>query len=239
MVSREQFTQLIGKLDIQQFEYLEKLFQQCPNNVFECMRQMRVRRGQVFIQAGDSCDAVYIILKGSAGGIDMQRLGNAYRFMEYSSTDILGDFELLGDIREYRITVRAVNECEILAIPSATYLEWMEHDINALFMRTRKLMNTLTNEASEVRKYLFLSCRDRLILYLVESYDKRAKGGKYRINKTQSELAESVGFTVRTIQRTTKSLEKEGYISNESGKICISQEQYLKLKEYMEDNLLN
>lgn len=239
MESKHQFTDKIRGLEPKQFEYLNKLFKNCPEQVIHAMRYMKVPKGYVLIHAGYPCDSVYIILRGNTIGIDFQKPGNAYMFRDYSGTDVLGDFELFGDIAEYCISIRAVTECEVVVIPASLYLKWMQSDINALFMRTCKLMNDMTLDAAIERKYLFLNSKDRLVLYLVEEYEKKGKAETYRLKKTQPELAERIGFNTRTIQRSIQSLDEANLISIDKGKICISLDNYWKLKEYMEENLLN
>lgn len=239
MESKQQFIEKMKNLTPEQFEYLNQLFKDCPEEVIKAMRYRKVPKGYVLIYAGNVCDSVYIILQGNTVGMDFQKLGNAYVVREDSSTDVLGDFELFGDIKEYRITIRAVTDCEMVVIPAEVYLKWMQQDINALFMRTRKLMNSLTLQAASERKYLFLNCRDRLILHLVEEYEAKGRGETYRLKSTQPELAERLGFNTRTIQRSVQSLENNGRISIDKGKISISLEDYWKLKEYVEENLLN
>lgn len=239
METKEQFTGRLKNLTSEQRSYLNRLFQNCPEEVIKSMRYRKVPKGYVLIHAGAVCDSVYIILRGNTVGMDFQKLGNAYVVREDSCTDVLGDFELFGDIREYRITIRAVTDCEVVVIPAAIYLKWMQQDINALFMRTRKLMNSLTLEAAIERKYLFLNCKDRLILHLVEEYETKGLGEVYRLKNTQPELADRLGFNTRTIQRSIQNLEMSDLIAIEKGKICISLERYQKLKEYVEEHLLN
>ena len=158
MESKEQFRTIIKKLSPDKYDYLNRLFENCPDYVIRSMQYARVKKNHTIIQGGSLCDTVYIIIDGRVSGIDFQPLGNVYMFKEYVSTEVLGDFELFGDIKSYRITVRAVTECGILKIPAFVYLDWMQQDIGALFMRTRKLMNMFTNEAAKERKKLFLNC---------------------------------------------------------------------------------
>lgn len=221
-------------------ESLYMLFLACPQKVVQAMQCMEVKKGHTFIQAGTPCEAVYIILNGRASGTDFQVSGNVYRFREYCAGEVLGDFELFSEFPEYRVTVCAATDCELAVIPSSIYLAWMQSDIHALFMRTRSLMKTLTSEASDGRKYLFLNCKDRLIIYLAEAYEKREGNadGQWKLQKTQPELADRIGFNVRTLQRNLYSLEEMGFISLEKGKIHISQQQYGKLKQYLQKNLL-
>ena len=98
-------------------------------------------------------------------------------------------------------------------------------------------MSTLTSESINHRKYMFMSCKERLMKYLVESYAcKREKNTCIlRLNKTQTELSDRVGFNVRSVQRSIAALEKENLITLESGKITVSQEQFVKMRKYLEE----
>lgn len=239
MKSKEEFTEIIQKLEKEQFQYLNKLFENCPEEVIRNMRHIEIPKNYTLIQSGTPCECVYIILKGRASGLDFQMVGNVYMFMEYSEPEILGDCEVFGDIKDYRVTIRSLTACELLVVPAAVYLRWMQQDIGSLFMRIRNLMRTLTTQTSDERKYRFLDCKKRLTLYLIEVFERVPARNFCKLKKTQSELAERVGFTVRTIQRNVQSMEKEGMITTESGKICMTKDQYLMLKEYAKQNMIN
>ena len=84
------------------------------------------------------------------------------------------------------------------------------------------------------REYLLMGCKERLIDYLVRFYEKNDKNEKIKIEKTQMELADKVGFNVRSIQRNIALLEKEKMISLENGKMTITRKQYAIMKDYMD-----
>lgn len=239
MESKEQWHGKLSELGTEDRESLTRLFTNCPAPVIAAMQIIRVPEGYHLIEAGTPCNVIYIILKGAASGMDYQLSGNLYLFVEFAVADVLGDYEILGDISAYRVSIRTASECELAVIPAALYLDWMRGDANALFIRTRKLMNTLTIQTSEARRYLFLSCRERLSLYLIESYRRAGQKDACKLDITQAELAERVGFTVRTIQRTMAGLEKDGMIRKEAGKIWIADEQYHLLLQYTKHHFKN
>lgn len=47
--------------------------------------------------------------------------------------------------------------------------------------------------------------------------------------------SDRVGFNVRSVQRSIADLEKENLITLESGKITVSQEQFVKMRKYLEE----
>ena len=150
---------------------------------------------------------------------------------------IVGDFEVFGDYSEYCVSICAATDCRLLKISSKKYIQWIRHDEDALFLRIKNIMTTLTFERKIDREYVFMNCKERLINFLVKSYENGRKDnvGKYRVSKTQAEIADRIGFNIRSVQRNIASLEKEAIISSENGKITISKEQFLQLKIYNDE----
>lgn len=52
---------------------------------------------------------------------------------------------------------------------------------------------------------------------------------------TDGALSDRGGFNVRSVQRSIAALEKENLITLESGKITVSQEQFVKMRKYLEE----
>ena len=52
---------------------------------------------------------------------------------------------------------------------------------------------------------------------------------------TDGALSDRGGFKVRSHQRSIAALEKENLITLESGKITVSQEQFVKMRKYLEE----
>lgn len=231
MKTKDELDKLIDSIHSERASYLKELFQNCPEFVISAACLVSFRIGDELFRAGKPCDYIYFILSGKVRGIEYQQPGNMYVFMEFTEADILGDYEVFGEIPECRVTIQAVEPCKALAIPANIYVAWMHMDINALYLRIQKIMNTMTHQMSDERKYILLNCRERLILFITEQYRKKGNNKEYKFHMTQPELADRIGVTVRTIQRNLLSLEKEGMIAVKAGKICISADQYQKLNQ--------
>ena len=79
-----------------------------------------------------------------------------------------------------------------------------------------------------------MNCKERLVDYLVKSYEngQTDSQGRHRVSKTKAELADRIGYNVRSVQRGIAALEKDEMISNANGKITLTKEQFLRLKQY-------
>lgn len=237
MKQKDEVKQLFGELPLSQKQYLEDLFENCPQYVIETLQVKNLKKGQEFIRAGEPSRNVFIILRGRARGKELQNAGNIYIFRDFSKGDILGDFEVLGELDKCRVAISAQEDMEVLIIQPERYLKWMQEDVHALFLRVKKIMQTLTYQMSDERALLTLSCKDRLILFITDKYRRKGNGKKYKFHMTQGEFADCIGVTVRTIQRSIYSLEKEGMITLEAGKICVTPEQYLELERFRTEQL--
>ncbi len=237
MESKVQLLEIVSKKASDRKDYIIDLLKNMPEEVAKEVIYIEIPKNEYLVCEGEKCDAIYILLKGRVVGLDHQSVGRVHSFMDFTKMYIIGDFELFGDIKDYKVTVQTAEDCKLLKLSANMYLHWIKNDANALFLRLRLIVNTLSNERKNDRKFLVMACKDRLAVFLVKYYEREATNKKARIKvkKTQSELADKVGYNIRSVQRCIASLEKEGLIANETGKIVIGQEHYLALKEYLED----
>ena len=239
MDSRQKLLESFRLLQGKKRDLLEDMFRKCPEYVVKAAEQIRIPSKQTFISAGEKCANIYILLKGKARALDYQKSGNLYAFKEFYPGHIMGDYECLGKAKDYVISISTVTTCEMLALPSAIYMNWMREDNHALMIRMEQLMQELILETKENRKYLFLNSRERLLLFLIEQFEEYEGITTLKIKKTQEEIAERLGVDKRTVQRSIKDLKDEEMISLDSGKIQISETQYFRMKEYEQDRLLS
>lgn len=233
MESREYLFELIKKKGCDRQTYLMDLFKYVPEGTVKEMELKIVHKNEAVISAGDPSDYIYFMIHGQVVGLDYHQTGYVYSFMDFTKMNILGDFEAFGDVSNYDITLWAVEDCVLIRLSKNSYLNWVRHDENALFLRIRDIVSTLSLERKGDREYIHMNCKDRLVMYLINSYKKSSNHERIKIKKTQAELADKIGFNVRSIQRNIAALEDEGFITVESGKITVSKAQYALLEEYI------
>lgn len=246
MKSKKQLLEIIKREGGDRFHYLNELFRNLPEEIAKEIMYKEVKKNENLLVAGNPAETVYIILKGHVVGLDHQKLGRVYSFMDFTKMYIVGDFEVFAEYSEYGVSICTTEDCKLLKISSNNYLRWIRYDENALFLRLNNILTTLTFERKMDRKYLMMGCKERLTDFFVKMYEKEIidkdrsekemsnKAGRFKVLKTQNELADKIGFNVRSIQRSIAALEKDDLISTESGKVIISQEQYIRLKQYNE-----
>ena len=162
METKQQFLEEINKVKGSKRDYLNKLFQYVSEAVIRAAVHKNVKKDEFIIRAGEPCDTVYIILKGDVAGVDYQKLGKVYYFMDFAKMYIVGDFEIFSEDTNYNVSICASKDSELLAILASIYWKWIKHDENALLLRIKNIMTILTSEKASDRTYMFMSCKSVL-----------------------------------------------------------------------------
>lgn len=220
--------------------YMDLLFQNCSEEVKYYMTLTEVEADTTLIKAGERCNNIYIILSGKVTGIDWPINERAYSFKDFGPGDFFGEIECFADLLYYRISVVTVTKCHVLTIPAAFYMEWIQNDVEALYSRTKVNMRRLITQTTDARRYLFLEAKERLVLYLVRKYEQKAANSKIidmNLNQTRTQLAEEIGFSTKTLSRNIKILEEKGFIQVNKGKILITEEEYQRMKRYIDQHI--
>lgn len=211
---------------------MEMLFQNCTEEVKYYMSMAEVQENQTLIEAGERCSNIYIILSGKVTGIEWPMTGRPYFFKDYGPGDFFGEIEYFADLLNYRISVVTVTRCRVLIIPVKYYMEWLQSDAEALYLRTKENMRRLISQTADARKYLFIESRERLMMHLIRKYEQKLPLKKVlELRQSREQLSEEIGFSVKTLNRNIKKLEKEELICLQKGKIIITEAGYLKMKQ--------
>ena len=113
-------------------------------------------------------------------------------------------------------------------------------------MAKRSAMELLFQNCTEkVKNYMFtmdvaagqtfIQAGERLMLYLIRKYERHGRADNTcSLKQTRSQMAEEIGFSIKTMDRSIKKLEEDGMLRLEKGKIQVDQSGYLEMKEYIE-----
>lgn len=108
-------------------------------------------------------------------------------------------------------------------------------DRDALFLRAQENIHRLITQTAEARKYLFMEGKDRLMVHLIRLYEQHQPLPPIlELRHTRSQMAEEIGFSVKTLNRSVKRLEELSLIQVQKGKIVIPQAGYRRMKRYIE-----
>lgn len=230
--------EIFKKLPLEQQAYLETIFQNCTEEVRYYMRLMEIGAEQTLLSAGDKCSNIYIILSGKVTGIEWPMYGRAYPFKDYGPGDFFGEIECFAGLSNYRISVVTITKCEVLVIPSIFYMEWLQTDVDALYLRTQENMKRLITQTADARRYLFIEARERLMMYLIRKYTQKMPAGKILVLKSsRDQMADEIGISIRTLNRSIKKLEQDGLIWIQKGKVTVTEKGFLHMQKNLDDYL--
>lgn len=225
---------IFKELPLKKQTYMEMLFQNCTEEVKYYMRVMEIDEDETLIEAGEKCSNIYIILSGKVSGIEWPMQGRPYYFKDYGPGDFFGEIEYFADLSNYRISVVTVTKCRVLIIPTSYYMEWLRNDVDALYTRTKVNIRRLISQTADARKYLFIEGRERLMMHLIRKYEqKRPVKKMLELKQSRDQLSEEIGFSVKTLNRNIKKLKEINLIDIQRGKIVITEEGYLQMKEHI------
>ena len=153
---------------------------------------------------------------------------------DFGPGDFFGEIECFARLPQYRIKHRGrATKCKVLTIPADSYNGSMRMDGDALFLRAQENIHRLITQTAEARKYLFMEGKDRLMVHLIRLYEQQPSPA-LELRQTRTQMAEEIGFSVKTLNRSVKRLEELSLIQIHKGKIVIPQEGYQRMKRYIE-----
>ena len=222
---------IFKELSPEKRRYMELLFQNCTEEVKYYMAQVEIPAGQTFIKAGTDCTHIFLILSGKVTGVEWPTHERSYPFKDFGPGDFFGEIECFAGLPQYRISIVSATRCCVLTIPAEHYMEWMRMDVDALFLRTQENMHRLITQTAEARKYLFMEGKDRLMVHLIRLFEQRQPlPEQLELKQTRSQMAEEIGFSTKTLNRSIKRLEELGLLRVQKGKVVITQEGYRQMK---------
>lgn len=218
-------------------EYLEKYFKNAPMWLLDSFKIVRMEKDHVFIREKTEVDTVYVLVEGIVKALDYRIFGIVYNYMWFYPIKTFGSMEILLDLQNYMTTLTTVTPCTMLVISKDKFEKWMRNDINTVLLETKSMGSYLLEQARKERIFLFSQGVDRVILLFMHLYEKMAENGKCILKFTRQDIADQSGLSIKTINRSIKKIEEEGYISREGNKIIILESQYKMMQDYITDKV--
>lgn len=164
------------------------------------------QENEVIVQEGEQFQYLFVLIEGKAKVVPSSYDG-ADTLIEYlEASDFIGDIEVASE-EQYYHTVKAIEKCEVIAIPKSRYDQLITDPIFSNFYiqnLTRKL-----HKASIKSKYtITLSAKDRFIQFLRDNQ----VGNVYTLTTTYADLAKFIGVTSRHLRRIMSELKKDEII---------------------------
>lgn len=209
---------------------LLRLMEDMPVDIRDRLRFKQILPGVRLIHKDEVLDQIYIFYSGKMVVVNEFENGHVFRFSEVRSLSIIGEVEFLAGENRAACTVEALTECEFLALSRKDFEKWFMKDPGLSRFLSKSVAKKLYPTSYRNGEIVFYPGIYQIGIFLVRSYEK----GRSFIGESRQEIAEKAGVSIRTVNRSLKSLKEQGLIDIVQGVIKISCPQYEALQEYTE-----
>jgi len=220
----------LNELEDEQRMRFEEYFRSAPVWLMDSFRVVKMEKNVIFVKEYAPADTIYFLAKGVIKAVDYRIYGIAFDIMRFEGMCAMGGMEVVMDLDTYRATLQTVTPCIFVKLPRDKFAEWLRTDIRALKQEAKAIGEYLLEQGRSGRAYLFLQGADRLGLLFMDMYKKYARNGILQIDSTRQELSDASGLCVKTVNRSVKKFEQDGWISRQGNKILIDDRQYEQIK---------
>lgn len=199
-------------------KYLDKLLVHC--------HRRRYTAKSTIIYAGDRCETLFFIIKGSVTILIEDDDGREMIIAYLNTGDFFGEmglFEKEGSEKPRSAWVRAKTECEVAELSYAKFREIIQQDPDIMFALGSQMAERLRNTTRKVGDLAFLDVTGRVartLLDLCKQPDAMTHPDGMQIKITRQEIGRIVGCSREMVGRVLKSLEEQGLV-NVKGKTMV------------------
>ncbi len=190
------------------------------------------------------CELKYlgIVAKGENRVINEFENGKIYMIETNQAIDFIGEVALLANKPEASVTIEALTANTVVYIPRKDAEKWVNSDTHILRKMAERTAFKLYRSSYNNGLKLYYPPMFLLADYLVRLYGQvfpEVNSGSLKnprpfvLQKTRTRIGEELGMNTKTLDRTIRSMNKDGYFSLVKGKITFGLEEYLNMVEYL------
>ncbi len=195
----------------QRIKHLERLLAHC--------HRRRYAAKSTIIYAGDRCESLFFIIKGSVTILIEDDDGREMIISYLNPGDFFGEmglFEADNPAQERSAWVRAKSECEVAEISYTKFRELAQQDPDILYTLGSQMAERLRQTTRKVGDLAFLDVTGRVartLLDLCRQPDAMTHPDGMQIKITRQEIGRIVGCSREMVGRVLKALEEQGLVS--------------------------
>lgn len=179
----------------------------------------KYQKGQMIAQAGDDCNSLMIMLKGSVKGEMMDPSGKSIKIEDIEPPKPLAIAFVFGQNNRCPVNIVANNDVEIFRLPKESMILLLQKSVVFL----KNFMDIISNRAQflsdKIRFLSFQTIRGKLAHYLLQIIGP--VDGEIILPKSQEELANMFGVTRPSLGRAIRDMHNDGLIEAKGKSIKI------------------
>lgn len=191
-----------------------------------------VKQGEKITREDVVISRVYLVVRGKFIESRSSENGKENMLIKRKAPQFIGVDRAVTPKRTKMTSMIATEPCIIIEIDRNYFLNSLKSCGELGIEVLKNICEKITDEREIYDKMLFLSSQERLILYIVEHYEAfHVKKKNYILHENNTQIANGVGISVRTLQRLLNGMRKEGMIDMVKGEIQVNERQFAEMKK--------
>lgn len=170
------------------------------------------KRGEVLVEQGKKCNALYIILVGRTRVLMTDNNGREVILATLSSGDYVGEMSLI-DNEPHSATVVADQEVDVLVLGRDSFLRCLNENMEMAHAVMRVLVQRLRKASENISSLALVGVYGRVAKVLLDSaVADETDTLVIREKMTRQDIAKMVGASREMVSRVMKDFEEQGFI---------------------------
>ena len=181
----------------------------------------RAGRGDQVVRAGESADALLILLTGRAKVTNFDEEGREVILAWLGPGEFFGEMGLI-DGSPRSASVVAVENCELLSIGKNEFQRCMQENFQVVLKLMQILVRRLREADRNIESLALLDVYGRVARLLLDMSEE--EGGKRMVKHkiSKQDMARMIGASREMVSKVMRDLEVGGYIISEGDQITIT-----------------
>ena len=211
-------------------EFFQKVNESDEFNLLSGTRDVhKYKKKHVLYSEGEKPQYVYYVVSGKLKEYLINDDGKDLITNMYSKGDFFGYISILDDV-PYTETVQVLDECELMLIPKADFLQLVNNDRQVSRQFIKLLSHNIREKEEKLLNLAYNSLRKKVAKGIINVIDKfkDEKNGRRVIEISREDLANVVGSAQESMIRTLKEFRDEKLIDIIDASIYILNENKLR-----------
>lgn len=209
-------------------EAAKNFINRMPDYIKEVSNIRKIEKGQIVVLKENTIENIYIHCEGEMRVRNEFENGFIYDFAIINPISYIGAMEVMATKESYTSTLESNTDCVIMEIPKESFIQWINTDQQLTLEVLHFISKSMCDQSVKTGEVLAYPAICILINYLIKVFESENQKEVF-IEKGREEIASTLGFSVRTINRNLKILKEENLITVSRKGILITDKQCDKL----------
>jgi CRP/FNR family cyclic AMP-dependent transcriptional regulator len=190
------------------------------------MQQRAYPARTCILRAGESSDALYVVLSGRVRVLLDDGEGHEIIVAVFGPNEFFGEIELM-DGGPRLANFDCPQPTEILQIPRKVVMDWLERDSAAALLVLRTVTRRLADAHQKIGNLALVNVYGRVARVLLEEGHEGANG-EWLVEPGAEQIAAMVGASREMVSRVVKDMINKGMVRRHKRKLIVLDRQLLK-----------